>query len=94
MVGLDVAPQADDKIDVIACDITYDEDGRPVVAHAVELLGGLDVLVNNAGIGGPAPAELAPGDEVRTASSRSTCSAPGGSRPPASPRSWSPAVGS
>jgi NAD(P)-dependent dehydrogenase (short-subunit alcohol dehydrogenase family) len=28
-------------------------------------LGGLDLLVNNAGIGGPAPAELPPGAEVR-----------------------------
>jgi NAD(P)-dependent dehydrogenase (short-subunit alcohol dehydrogenase family) len=50
---------------VIACDLT---DGAAVpgaVAQAVETLGGLDLLINNAGVGGPAPAELAPGDAAR-----------------------------
>lgn len=64
VVGLDVAPRPDDAIDVVACDITDDESVVAGVAQAVELLGGLDVLINNAGIGGPAPAELAPGAEV------------------------------
>ncbi|PSK64652.1 putative ketoacyl reductase [Micromonospora sp. MH33] len=35
------------------------------VAAAVDRLGGLDLLVNNAGVGGPAPAELAPDEVVR-----------------------------
>lgn len=64
VVGLDLAPRADDAIDVIACDITDDDSVAAGVAAALDLLGGLDVLVNNAGIGGPAPAELAPGVEV------------------------------
>ncbi|MDN4172060.1 SDR family NAD(P)-dependent oxidoreductase [Nocardioides sp. SOB77] len=65
VVGLDVAPRPDDPVPVIACDLT-DDDAVPVaVAAALEQLGGLDLLVNNAGIGGPAPAELPPGEEVR-----------------------------
>jgi NAD(P)-dependent dehydrogenase (short-subunit alcohol dehydrogenase family) len=65
VVGLDVAPRADDPIEVVACDLTDDEDAAAGTAKAIELLGGLDLLINNAGIGGPAPAELAPGEEVR-----------------------------
>ncbi len=65
VVGLDLAPRDDDEIEVIACDITSDEDAVAGTAAAIARLGGLDLLVNNAGIGGPAPAELAPSDEVR-----------------------------
>src|SRR5690606_11559850 len=65
VVGLDVAPRADDPVEVLACDLTDDEAVPVVVAEAISRLGGLDVLINNAGIGGPAPAELAPGAEVR-----------------------------
>lgn len=64
VVGLDLAPRADDPIDVVACDITDDASVEAAVAEAVERLGGLDILINNAGIGGPAPAELPPGAEV------------------------------
>ncbi|MEU3078641.1 SDR family NAD(P)-dependent oxidoreductase [Streptomyces laurentii] len=65
VIGLDLAPRDDDPVEVLACDIT-DDDGVPAaVATALEKLGGLDLLVNNAGIGGPAPAERAPGAEVR-----------------------------
>ncbi|GAB2874546.1 SDR family NAD(P)-dependent oxidoreductase [Nocardioides pacificus] len=65
VVGLDVAPRADDPVPVLACDLT-DDDAVPVaVAEVIAQLGGLDILINNAGIGGPAPAELAPGAEVR-----------------------------
>jgi NAD(P)-dependent dehydrogenase (short-subunit alcohol dehydrogenase family) len=65
VIGLDLAPRGDEPFDVIACDITDDASVTAGVAEALDRLGGLDLLVNNAGIGGPAPAELPPGDEVR-----------------------------
>ncbi|MFI0351697.1 SDR family NAD(P)-dependent oxidoreductase [Actinomadura sp. 9N407] len=65
VVGLDLAPRADDPVEVLACDITDDAAVPAAVAEAIGRLGGLDLLINNAGIGGPAPAELPPGEEVR-----------------------------
>lgn len=65
VIGLDVSPSPDPQITVLPCDLTDDESVGTAVAEALERLGGLDVLINNAGIGGPAPAEQAPGDEVR-----------------------------
>ncbi|MEU6465233.1 SDR family NAD(P)-dependent oxidoreductase [Streptomyces sp. NPDC046976] len=65
VVGLDLAPRPADPVEVLACDITDDTGTASAVAAAIDRLGGLDLLVNNAGIGGPAPAELPPGDEVR-----------------------------
>lgn len=65
VVGLDLSPREDDPVPVLACDVTDDADVVAKVAQALERLGGLDLLVNNAGIGGPAPAELPPGEEVR-----------------------------
>ncbi|TIC84803.1 SDR family NAD(P)-dependent oxidoreductase [Nocardioides sp. GY 10113] len=65
VVGLDLAPTGDEPFETIACDITDDAAVEEGVGKALAALGGLDVLVNNAGIGGPAPAELAPGAEVR-----------------------------
>jgi NAD(P)-dependent dehydrogenase (short-subunit alcohol dehydrogenase family) len=58
VVGLDLAT-ADHPVRILACDLTSDA-AAGAVAAAVDLLGGLDLLVNNAGVGGPAPAELAP----------------------------------
>lgn len=65
VVGLDLNPRGDEPFPVIACDITDDASVAAGVTEALELHGGLDVLVNNAGIGGPAPAEFAPNAEVR-----------------------------
>jgi NAD(P)-dependent dehydrogenase (short-subunit alcohol dehydrogenase family) len=65
VVGLDSAPRVNDPVEVLPCDITDDAAVRAAVAESIALLGGLDLLVNNAGVGGPAPAELAPGAEVR-----------------------------
>ncbi len=65
VIGLDLAPRPDDPVRVLACDITDPASVESAVAEAIEALGGLDVLVNNAGVGGPAPAELPPGAEVR-----------------------------
>ncbi|MEU4427114.1 SDR family NAD(P)-dependent oxidoreductase [Actinoplanes sp. NPDC024001] len=65
VIGLDRAPRPDDPVEVLACDLT-DDDAVPVaVGEAIARLGGLDLLINNAGIGGPAPAELPPGEQVR-----------------------------
>jgi NAD(P)-dependent dehydrogenase (short-subunit alcohol dehydrogenase family) len=49
VVGLDRAP--DGAARVLACDVTDPEQVARAVGEAVERLGGLDVLVNNAGIG-------------------------------------------
>lgn len=66
VVGLDLRPTGDELFPVVECDVTDDASVTTAVADAVERLGGrLDVLVNNAGVGGPAPAELAPSEEVR-----------------------------
>lgn len=58
VVGLDLNPIED----VIACDIRDQAQVDAAVKEAIDRLGGLDVLVNNAGIGGPADAG-APPDE-------------------------------
>ncbi|WP_436762887.1 SDR family NAD(P)-dependent oxidoreductase [Streptosporangium sp. V21-05] len=67
VAGLDIVGTAgigDPEIPIIACDITSQESVDAAVAEAAALLGGIDLLVNNAGRGGPAPAELAPGEEA------------------------------
>ncbi len=64
VVGLDLQPQDDPRLPVLSCDVTDENSVRAGVAAAVELLGGLDILINNAGIGGPAPAGAMPGAEV------------------------------
>jgi NAD(P)-dependent dehydrogenase (short-subunit alcohol dehydrogenase family) len=48
----------------VVCDVSRRQDIERMVASAVEVLGGLDVLVNNAGIAGPtAPVEDADPDQ-------------------------------
>lgn len=61
VAGLDLTP----RDGVIACDVTDDASVEAAVAEGVERLGGLDVLVNNAGIGGPADSGKAPDEGVR-----------------------------
>jgi NAD(P)-dependent dehydrogenase (short-subunit alcohol dehydrogenase family) len=62
VAGLDLEA---DGGEVIACDVTDDEAVPRAVATAAQRLGGIDVLVNNAGIGGPASAGAPPGERVR-----------------------------
>ncbi|MER6403779.1 SDR family NAD(P)-dependent oxidoreductase [Streptomyces viridosporus] len=66
VVGLDLVADGTGRTPVVACDLTDPESVARGVEEAVRLLGGgVDVLVNNAGRGGPAPAELRPSEEVR-----------------------------
>jgi NAD(P)-dependent dehydrogenase (short-subunit alcohol dehydrogenase family) len=62
VVGLDLEPSGDE---VIACDVTDDDAVRRAVSAAAQRLGGVDALVNNAGIGGPASAGAPPDEHVR-----------------------------
>ncbi|GLX02045.1 SDR family NAD(P)-dependent oxidoreductase [Microtetraspora sp. NBRC 16547] len=49
VVGLDVVRPEDSGIPIVACDITSQTSVETAIAEAVALLGGVDVLVNNAG---------------------------------------------
>ena len=63
VVGLDVNPDGDD---VIACDVRDQAAVDAAVSQAIERLGGLDVMINNAGVGQPQSAG-APPDEAALA---------------------------
>jgi NAD(P)-dependent dehydrogenase (short-subunit alcohol dehydrogenase family) len=57
VIGLDLEARGED---VLACDLRDPEAVERGVAAAVERLGGLDVLINNAGLGTPQSAGAAP----------------------------------
>lgn len=65
VVGLDLHERPDGDLPVLGCDLTDPDAVAPAVRAAVDRLGGLDLLINNAGVGGPAPAELPPDEMVR-----------------------------
>jgi NAD(P)-dependent dehydrogenase (short-subunit alcohol dehydrogenase family) len=62
--ALDTAAKDIPGLKTIVCDVSKRQDIERMVAASVEALGGLDVLVNNAGISGPtAPVELVDPDQ-------------------------------
>jgi NAD(P)-dependent dehydrogenase (short-subunit alcohol dehydrogenase family) len=62
--ALDTAAKEIPGLKTIVCDVSKRDEIERMVAAAVEALGGLDVLVNNAGIAGPtAPVEKADPDQ-------------------------------
>ena len=62
VIGLDLA--ADAERDIIACDVTDADAVQAAVAQAIDQLGGLDVVVNNAGLGMPQSAGRAPDSDA------------------------------
>jgi NAD(P)-dependent dehydrogenase (short-subunit alcohol dehydrogenase family) len=62
VVGLDL--NADPAADILECDVTDQESVDRAVAQAIDQLGGLDVLINNAGIGPTQSAGLPPDDSA------------------------------
>ena len=58
VIGLDL----NEGEDVIACDVRDQESVDRAVSEAIERLGGLDVLINNAGVGTPQSAGEAPNE--------------------------------
>jgi NAD(P)-dependent dehydrogenase (short-subunit alcohol dehydrogenase family) len=61
VVGLDLNATGED---VLACDVRDQESVDAAVAQAIERLGGLDVLINSAGLGDPQSAAAPPGEDA------------------------------
>jgi 3-oxoacyl-[acyl-carrier protein] reductase len=74
VVGLDLMA-SEDPVPVLACDLRREQDIVSAVRAAVKALGGLDVVVNNAGILREAPSARS---RLRTSTriSPSMCAAP------------------
>ncbi len=62
---LDLNPSPDEGVEFFQADISSDEQVERSVAQAVEALGGLDILVNNASIGAQGTVEDGDLDEWR-----------------------------
>lgn len=60
-----LAVELGERLVPVTCDVAVDEDCERLIAAAIALDGHLDVLVNNAGIGGPVPAEHEPIGDFR-----------------------------
>jgi NAD(P)-dependent dehydrogenase (short-subunit alcohol dehydrogenase family) len=60
VVGLDLRAEGE----IVACDVTDSDSVERAVATAVELLGGLDALINSAGIGTPQSAAQPPDEDA------------------------------
>ncbi len=60
-----LAADLGERVLAVACDVAQDEDCDRLVATTVDRFGQVDVLVNNAGIGSPMPAEAEPPDQFR-----------------------------
>ena len=60
-----LAAELGDRVVPVTCDVAVDADCERLVETALAVRGRLDVLVNNAGIGTPMPAEREPIDHFR-----------------------------
>ena len=69
---LDLVADVPEPLLGVRCDVADDASVRRAVAGVIEALGGLDVLVNNAGIGAQGTVADNPDDGVAAAASTST----------------------
>src|SRR6187397_1466438 len=61
-----LADELGERVVPVGCDVTLEDDLVRLAGVAADVAGGaVDVLVNNAGVGAPAPAELEPMDDFR-----------------------------